>query len=272
MGDAAAAAATASTSAPATPTSILICLEDGSDLLSDAYDGAGATDFVVARDEHLLVEDQDEEYVALLLSKESAAVCAPAEEETEEWMKTARSGCVRWIIKTTAMFGFGGKTAYVAVTYLDRFLVQRRVNVTALLVTLHFPSPSPLPASPLSFLISSVEYRPSTIAVASILVARGREETPAGSLDALKAILGSSCPQLDTGHVYSCYRAMIREDDKSPTHSTSTGVASSGVSVAGNGSPSPGANNAAGSGPPATPDSHKHNHNQRRRLRSPQRQ
>jgi hypothetical protein len=46
--------------------------------------------------------------------------------------------------------------------------------------------------------ISSVEYRPSTIAVASILVARGREETPAGSLDALKAILGSSCPQLDT--------------------------------------------------------------------------
>ncbi|PWZ56984.1 Cyclin-D5-3 [Zea mays] len=201
MGDAA-AAATASTSAPATPTSILICLEDGSDLLSDAYDGAGATDFVVARDEHLLVEDQDEEYVALLLSKESAAVCAPAEEETEEWMKTARSGCVRWIIKTTAMFGFGGKTAYVAVTYLDRFLVQRRVN----------------------------------------------------------------------GHVYSCYRAMIREDDKSPTHSTSTGVASSGVSVAGNGSPSPGANNAAGSGPPATPDSHKHNHNQRRRLRSPQRQ
>lgn len=164
MGDAAAAAATASTSAPATPTSILICLEDGSDLLSDAYDGAGATDFVVARDEHLLVEDQDEEYVALLLSKESAAVCAPAEEETEEWMKTARSGCVRWIIKvvsalflfrhfflanvhifflrcsqTTAMFRFGGKTAYVAVNYLDRFLAQRRVNVTTDCRTLLLP-------------------------------------------------------------------------------------------------------------------------------------
>lgn len=345
MGDAAAATATASTSAPATPTSILICLEDGSDLLSDAYDGAGAADFVVARDEHLLVEDQDEEYVALLLSKESASVCAPAEEETEEWMKTARSGCVRWIIKTTAMFGFGGKTAYVAVTYLDRFLVQRRVNrgnewalrlLTVACLSLaikleeeHAPRLSEFPldedefdsasilrmellvlgtlewrmiaVTPFPYIsyfaarfrederrailmravecvfaaikvISSVEYRPSTIAVASILVARGREETPAGSLDALKAILGSSCPQLDTGHVYSCYRAMIREDDKSPTHSTSTGVASSGVSVAGNGSPSPGANNAAGSGPPATPDSHKHNHNQRRRLRSPQRQ
>jgi hypothetical protein len=45
--------------------------------------------------------------------------------------------------------------------------------------------------------MSSVEYQPSTIAVASILVARGRE-TPAGNLDALKAILGSSFPQLDT--------------------------------------------------------------------------
>jgi cyclin D5 len=40
--------------------------------------------------------------------------------------------------------------------------------------------------------MSSVEYQPSTMAVASILVARGR------NLDALKAILGSSCPQLDT--------------------------------------------------------------------------
>jgi hypothetical protein len=80
------------------------------------------------------------------------------------------------------------------------------------------------------------------------------------------------------GHVYSCYSAMIREDDKSPTQSTSTGVASSGVSVAahagGSGSPSPGAsvsvgaNNAAGTAPPATTDKR----NKRRRLRSPQRQ
>lgn len=151
MGDAA-----ASTSAPTTPTSILICLEDGSDLLADADDGAG-TDLVVARDERLLVVDQDEEYVALLLSKESASGGGGPVEEMEDWMKAVRSGCVRWIIKvvsalfllrhfffffanghifflrcsqTTAMFRFGGKTAYVAVNYLDRFLAQRRVNVT----------------------------------------------------------------------------------------------------------------------------------------------
>lgn len=97
MGDAAAAAA--STSAPATPTSILICREDGNDLFPDADDGAGA-DLV---DDRLLVVDQDDEYVALLLSKETAsgdADGAPAE-EMEDWMKAERSECVRWIIKVS---------------------------------------------------------------------------------------------------------------------------------------------------------------------------
>ncbi|CAD6202539.1 unnamed protein product [Miscanthus lutarioriparius] len=348
MGDAAAAAA--STSAPDTPTYILICREDGSDLLADADDGTDA-DIVVARDERLLVVDPDEEYVALLLSEESASGSGAPAEEMEEWMKAARPGCVRWIIKTTAMFRYGGKTAYVAVTYLDRFLAQRRVNrgqewalqllaVACLSLAIkteeqHAPRLSEfrvdayefdsasilrmellvlstlewrmIAVTPFSFIscfaarfrederraillravecvfsaikaMSSVEYQPSTIAVASILVARGREETPAGNLDALKAILGSSCLQLDTGHVYSCYSAMIQDDDKSPTRSTSTGVASSGVSVAahaGSGSPgtgasvSVGANNAAGTAMlAATP----FNHNKRRRLRSPQRQ
>lgn len=116
--------------------------------------------------------------------------------------------------------------------------------------------------------MSSVEYQPSTMAVASILVARGNDATPAANLDELMAILGPSWPQLDTGHVYSCYSAMAQED-KSWMHSAE--VASSGVSVAAHvGSPdaSVGTNNAAGTAPPATPD----NNNKRRRLRSPQRQ
>lgn len=58
--------------------------------------------------------------------------------------------------------------------------------------TLRF-SPSPPLAE-----MSSVEYQPSTIAVASILAARGNDETPAANLDELKSILGSSWPQLDT--------------------------------------------------------------------------
>ena len=98
-----AAAAAASTSAPTTPTSILICREDGSDLFHDADDGGASADLFVARDDRLLVVDQDDEYVAVLLSKESASAtagCGAAlAEEMEEWMKAARSGCVRWIIK-----------------------------------------------------------------------------------------------------------------------------------------------------------------------------
>jgi hypothetical protein len=87
-------AAAASTSSPATPTSILICREDGNDIFPDADAGA---DFSVAGDECLLAVDPDHEYVAVLLSKESASV-APAQ-EMAEWMKAARSGCVRWIMK-----------------------------------------------------------------------------------------------------------------------------------------------------------------------------
>ena len=106
MGDAAAAAAAAASTsapAPATPTSILICREDGSDLFHDADDGGASADLFVARDDRLLVVDQDDEYVAVLLSKEStsaAAGCGAAmAEEMEEWMKAERSGCVRWIIQ-----------------------------------------------------------------------------------------------------------------------------------------------------------------------------
>jgi cyclin D5, plant len=150
MGDAAAA------SSPATPTSILICREDGNDIFPGA-------DFSVFGDDRLLAVDQDDEYFAVLLSKERASADAGA--PIEEWMKASRSGRVRWIIKvvralfplfcpvhiflaekfdlscspeefiviwclqTTALFRFGGKTAYVAVTYFDRFLAQRKVDV-----------------------------------------------------------------------------------------------------------------------------------------------
>ncbi|XP_062213531.1 cyclin-D5-3-like [Phragmites australis] len=338
MGDAAAA----STSAPATPTSILICREDGNDLFPDTDDRAGDggdADFFVAATDRLLLVDQDDEYVAVLLSKESASAGGGARaEEMEEWMKAVRSGCVRWIIKTTGMLRFSGKTAYVAVTYLDRFLAQRQVDrgkewalqllaVACLSLAIkleehHAPRLSEfrldayefdsasilrmellvlgtlqwqmITVTPFTYIscfvarfwhedrraiilravecifaaikaMSSLEYQPSTIAAASILVASNKE-TSAANLDELKAILGSSWPQLDTGHVYSCYSVMILED-KSSMHSTE--VASSGVSVAAHfGSPdtSVGANNAAGTASPAAPD------NKRRRLLSPQRQ
>ncbi|KAL6867643.1 hypothetical protein ACP4OV_015667 [Aristida adscensionis] len=332
MGDAAAAAAG---DAPATPTSILICREDGSDLFPDADDGGADLSF--GSDDRLLAVDRDEEYVAVLLSKERASTSASAageegasEEEMEEWMKATRSGC------TAAMFRLGGVTAYFAVTYLDRFLAQWRdkvVNESTLHVlavaclslaakveeyraprlsefqldTYEFDSATLLrvelvvlaelqwrmiTVTPFSFIscfaarlpqderraiirravecvfaaikvMSSVEYQPSTIALASILVARSSNDTATSnaSLDELMAMLGSPWSQLDTGHVYSCYSVMIQED-KSSMHSRAE-VASSGVSaVAHVESPdaSVDANNATAPASAATPE------NKRRRL------
>ncbi|KAF0914211.1 hypothetical protein E2562_027789 [Oryza meyeriana var. granulata] len=340
MGD-----ASASTSAPATPTSTLICREDGSDLFSAGAEdggggGGGGAELSVAGDEHLVLMERDDEYLALMLSKEVEAGgddIGERGEEVEEWMKNARAGCVGWIVKTNAGFRFSWKTAYVAVTYLDRFLARRRVDrgkewalqllsVACLslaakveerraprlpefrldkydfdcasilrmeLLVLGTLKWQMITGTPFSYLscftakfrhderkaivlraiecifasikaMSSVEYQPSTIALAAILIARNKETSP--NLDELKAILGSSWQQLDAGHVYSCYKMMIQEDR---SLQSTTEVASSGVSVAHIGGSSEdsamgGANNATTLA--ATPD------NKRKRLHSPQRQ
>jgi cyclin D5 len=95
----------ASTSAPATPTSTLICLEDGSDLFLDAdhdYSPAadGAAGLRLAGDDHLLLLDpDDDEYVALMLSKEASAAAHAGGEEVDDWTKAARAVCVDWIAK-----------------------------------------------------------------------------------------------------------------------------------------------------------------------------
>nr|CAB3496745.1 unnamed protein product [Digitaria exilis] len=284
MGDAAAAAAAAavaSTSAPATPTSILICREDGSDLFPDADDDDGASaDFAVARDDRLLVVDHDDEYVAVLLSKETASAAVDCgggamAEEMEEWMKAARSGCVRWIIKTTVMFRFSGMTAYVAVTYLDRFLAHRRVNrgqewalqlLAVACLSLASKVEEHHARRPSELRLDAYEFDSASIFRMELLV-----------LATLQWRMTAATPF----PYISCFAARFRHDERRAIvmraveceDRSSAEVASSGVSVAAHvvGSPdaSVGTNNAAGAAPPATPDS---SNNKRRRSRSPQRQ
>ena len=100
--------------APATPTSTLICLEDGDDLFLDDDDdspsGDGAADLRLAADDdrHLLLPDRDDdEYVALMLDKEvglGSAGGGAMVEEMDEWTKAARASCVAWIIKVLRAF------------------------------------------------------------------------------------------------------------------------------------------------------------------------
>lgn len=98
MGDASTSAA------PATPTSTLICLEDGNDLFLDDDDSPadGLADSRLAADDGLLLLDRDDEYIALMLSKEGTGDGGSAGawgEELDEWTKAARAVCVDWIVK-----------------------------------------------------------------------------------------------------------------------------------------------------------------------------
>jgi cyclin D5, plant len=126
MGD-----AVASSSSPVTPTSILICREDGNGIFPDADDGA---DFSVAGEDRLLAVDQDDEYFAVLLSKERASADAGAPtEELEEWMMAARSGRVRWIIKVIpALFPFFCRVHILLAEKIRSFLLTRGVHCVVL--------------------------------------------------------------------------------------------------------------------------------------------
>ncbi|KAI4316615.1 hypothetical protein L6164_024580 [Bauhinia variegata] len=44
------------------------------------------------------------------------------------WIKHARLDAINWILKTRATFGFRFQTAYLSVTYMDRFLSRRSID------------------------------------------------------------------------------------------------------------------------------------------------
>ncbi|WVZ59842.1 hypothetical protein U9M48_009935 [Paspalum notatum var. saurae] len=134
----------------------LMCLEDGADLdaagesaVDDAqllllYGGAGVVE----------EEGEKEEYMGHLVSKESSFLCGSpsaaafssddlsaaaaeashasceASSSEEDWFCCARRDTVKWILETRASFGFSHRTAYLAVSYLDRFCLRRRFHVT----------------------------------------------------------------------------------------------------------------------------------------------
>ncbi|KAL1344998.1 hypothetical protein HN51_018790 [Arachis hypogaea] len=46
----------------------------------------------------------------------------------EDWMKRSRTDAINWILKTRATLGFRFQTAYLSVTYFDRFLSKRSID------------------------------------------------------------------------------------------------------------------------------------------------
>lgn len=125
--------------------SSLMCLEDGSDLdaggLPEGDDDGRLTAFLYSD----AGEDQ-EEYMDHLVSKESSFCCSPSSSpspvfsdisdagaepcpsstaSSDEWFRCARRATVEWIFETRAYFGFSHRTAYLAISYMDRFCLHR---------------------------------------------------------------------------------------------------------------------------------------------------
>ncbi|OIW14909.1 hypothetical protein TanjilG_30628 [Lupinus angustifolius] len=76
-------------------------------------------DYGVSEDEHLGILIEKE--IHLCFKKDQALV-------SDEWMKRARIDAIIWILKTRAALGFRLQTAYLSVTYFDRFISTRSIN------------------------------------------------------------------------------------------------------------------------------------------------
>ncbi|KAL2242132.1 UNVERIFIED_CONTAM: Cyclin-D5-3 [Sesamum indicum] len=77
-----------------------------------------------------IVEDGcDDEYMKVLLDREISSGGLKMEEFLQSsWIQGARLDGIHYILRTREVLGFGVQTAYLSVTYLDRFLSRRSVD------------------------------------------------------------------------------------------------------------------------------------------------
>ncbi|CAN6361611.1 unnamed protein product [Urochloa humidicola] len=91
-------------------------------------------------------DEEEEEYLEQLVFKETTTFCSSSSESdsaaecdgeyqsvaSEEWFRRARLAGVKWILETRGLFGFGHRTAYLAIAYFDSFLLRRCVDREAM--------------------------------------------------------------------------------------------------------------------------------------------
>ncbi|MQM14614.1 hypothetical protein Taro_047548 [Colocasia esculenta] len=111
------------------------CLDGGEEEEEEERGEGGGLVFV--KDSAL--SETEDEYIGILVSRESSSFeshgsagfshsDASTAVAAGDWLKCARSGAVRWILKTRTYFGFSHRTAYLSVIYLDRFFVKRTIE------------------------------------------------------------------------------------------------------------------------------------------------
>ncbi|CAH9111044.1 unnamed protein product [Cuscuta epithymum] len=104
--------------------SALFCTESGSGLNDEGDDST----LISGED-----EDEDDEYIQVLLDKETSInggfpKLDLSQDGNESWVQEARSDAIHYTLKTGGAFGFGMRTVYLSITYLDRFLSRRTID------------------------------------------------------------------------------------------------------------------------------------------------
>ncbi|KAL3634133.1 Esterase KAI2c1 [Castilleja foliolosa] len=101
------------------PTGLLLCEENVVACLEDK--GREIEEFNWVSDGGC----DDDEYIKTLLDKEIACVVPQFQ---DSWIARARLDAIQYIIKKSEVLGFRLQTAYVSVTYLDRFLSRKSID------------------------------------------------------------------------------------------------------------------------------------------------
>ncbi|CAL4970393.1 unnamed protein product [Urochloa decumbens] len=122
----------------------LTCEEDGTDL------GDGSVVDGELFSPYNAGDEEEEGYLEQLVFKETTSFCSSSSESdsaadcdadadgeyqpvaSEEWFRRARLAAVKWILETRGFFGFGHRTAYLAIAYFDSFLLRRRADREAM--------------------------------------------------------------------------------------------------------------------------------------------
>ncbi|XP_020230428.1 cyclin-D5-1 [Cajanus cajan] len=85
-------------------------------------------------DNPCFVLEDEEEYIEYLFRQETRFgsqnhhFLASDDHSNRHWLRSARVDAIDWIFNTQAKFGFKVETAYLSVTYFDRFLSKRSID------------------------------------------------------------------------------------------------------------------------------------------------
>lgn len=80
-----------------------------------------------------LPKSEDDRYIRTLIESESKSndygcVCVCDDDNSRNWFKCARLDAINWILSTREILGFHFRTAYLSLTYFDRFISRRFID------------------------------------------------------------------------------------------------------------------------------------------------